>query len=706
MPNSPSPKQESMPNHAHVHSDGFPWRWLAGSVVLAWLAFCVAVFYLPPRNRPFLTVVYPSLVEALGQWRLSFPSGFWIGLLCEGIVLVICWAIGWRFLRLCVQLPRWLEWTCAPLLGIGLVNLPLMFLAILNLLNVPAIILVFTLMIGGISHLLHRVTGPSRLEISLEAAPLATAGQRIWFGLGALMLGLLTLLSFYHALFYPVDYWDALILYVHYGKLTYEQGGFPVLVCLQVGLGLGANYPHLYPLHQAVTAMLFGQWNDLYAQILPPLAGLISILVTYALSVFLFRSRLIAVYAALSFRAIPFVTSYFIWASDYALVMACTSLWLLFLAIYLREPTVRSLQPLLLVSTILPHINYLGWIVWPPLAVALLWVWHQDRERCPRIDWIALSGGIWFLFALSWYVRNWLVTGNPVYAFFPEIFGGRNINLEVLASAQQEWMAHGNGMAGLGDTLWERLLGTPNVLLFDWRLAPLVAGILLPAFFLGWKKHHGFFLSGAVLLGLYWLYQYVISGLYLYHTIAVFPILAIYAAGFLARLPAEGLRQGFYALILCAAIAPGLSFSLMGTKHADPNLRLFARPGIEAEQYYRIRYPQASQAWRWVNDNAAEDALILTHDNRYHVYRQDIALIHLDDCELTPWYDKPYPEVHQELLRRGVDYYFQIPGEFTHPITQRLGHRAYLDNEQYFERILQAGDTALYRLVNPERLND
>lgn len=546
----------------------------------------------------------------------------------------------------------------------------------------------------------------------MESRDIESTPRRWIYAAAMVLVFLITDLSFYHGMMYPVTYWDSLIYYVHYGKMTYQQGGFPILYCLQVGLGLGANYPHLFPLHQAVTAILFNHWSDLYAQMIAPLAGLGSMILLYYLVVYLFEDRVTAILAVLAFRTVTFVNSYFIWTSDYALVMLYTCLFLLFLALFLDWESMAGLQPLLLTAAIFPHINYLGWIVWPCVALAVMLWWFRGMEYNgdrPHVLWVGLVVFAWCGLALIWYIRNYIVTGNPVYAFFPEIFGGKNINLDVLRSCEQEWLAHGNGVAGLGATLWERLQNTPFFLLTDWRPAPLTAGLFLPALLLWSKRFSKFFAVSALLLFLYLVYEYVISGLYLYHIIAIFPIFAVFTARFLSCVPGRVLPVLLGLCIVFMGVVPGLSFSLIGAKYGDPTLSMFAYPGLPANLFYQKTFPGVSTAWRYINDKVERGAGILSHENRYHVLRDDLRVIHLDDCGLTPFYGKSYPEVHAELLKRGVRYYFYIPDEDSHPITRQLGHREHLGNPAFYEKVFdrpvsEMGSDApvveIYRLVD------
>ena len=646
-------------------------------------------------------MVFPSFFHATAKLYLRWPDDFFLDLCREGVLLLLYGVIGVLFLRLFVRLPRLLEIGAGVFVGIGLVTFILELFAIGFWLNRFTVLLVFAGLIGGLLALRHRY-GWSTEVLEPAGEPLSEPLQRTIFWSAVFGLSAMTALSFYHALLFPVDYWDALIYYVHYGKMTYEQGGFPIRVCLQVGLGLGANYPHLYPLHQAITATLFGHWSDLYGQFLCPFAGLISIGVIYSVALHLWKNRLIAVLSTLAFRSIPLISSYLVWESDYALVVAYTSLFLLFLAGFLEKRSIRGLQPLVCIAAIFPHINYLGWIVWPCLGLAIVLsraaLWANRRS----LILIFLTLVFWFGWGLTWYVRNWVVTGNPVYAFFPTIFGGKNINLEVLASCNQEWLSHGNGVAHLGNTLWERILRSPAFILtdtrFSWLFAPLLGGIMIPSFLLGWRKQQAFFWISGLLVALYVFYEYVISGFFLYHILAIFPILGLFVGRFLAEIKDQKVLTFYGILLLGAAMVPGLSFSIMGPKNPKPILPIFAYPGMDKESFYRIVFPEYASTWQYLNEHAEPGAGVLTHDNRYHVFRDDLKIIHLDDCNLVPFYGKPYPEIHQYLWKQGIRYYLFIADELTHPITQRLGHASYLANPKYFELLWFTDQARLYRL--------
>jgi len=329
---------------------------------------------------------------------------------------------------------------------------------------------------------------PSRSPIPLVA-----------WSFGVILVAVITLLTFYHALFYPETYWDSLILYLGYGKMTFLEEGFPFKACAQVGIGLGANYPHLYSTHAAAVAALTGVWSDVPARLFAPVAALAAMLLIYGAALRLWRNRLVAIVCALVFRALPYTIAYSTYASDYALAMLFGAA-ILFLAVtYLDSPLPGTFVLLTAMPALAMHLNYLMgvlWVVWA--ATLFLSHWRrpistldsaaygtrslvgpeafedQDREgepvgdpyfsqawQTPRVLGLLAKQRFWIvvvlaaLFAVTWNVRNWWMTGNPVYAFFPGIFDGVRINEEVLRGAEQEWFENGDGIGRLAATVPE-----------------------------------------------------------------------------------------------------------------------------------------------------------------------------------------------------------------------------------------------------------
>jgi hypothetical protein len=299
--------------------------------------------------------------------------------------------------------------------------------------------------------------------------------------------------------------------------------------------------------------------------------------------------------------------------------------------------------------------------------------------------------------SLPWHVRNWIVCGNPVYAFFPEIFGGKNINPAVLESAFGEWRANGDGIGVVApqlygaNTLWLRLRATwryfvewQSLYYNFWKLAPVFVGFALPGA-LAWLLALAgrrravlddglkFGLVLAALLGGFLFYFYVLGDFYLYQIIAIVPVAGLFAAYWPLGASGRWARGAFGALVLAVGVMPGLAASLMGPKLPSDDLYAFRQPLMETGRFYRLKFPLEAPMWDFVNANL-KGRRLLTHENRHLMIDPSITLVHLDDWEIQPLYDVESPHERAEQLKAlGVRHYLRIPMESKHAINRRLG---------------------------------
>src|SRR5690606_23821569 len=103
------------------------------------------------------------------------------------------------------------------------------------------------------------------------------------------------------------------------------------------------------------------------------------------------------------------------------------------------------------------------------------------------------SGRFWLMvlvvttIAVPWYVRNTMLTGNPVYAFYSNVFPSINVNPDVMKSAEREWKLNGDGLANVGSTLGEKLRGSWLYFVTGqqhWKLSPMLMALVMPGFVL------------------------------------------------------------------------------------------------------------------------------------------------------------------------------------------------------------------------------
>lgn len=660
------------------------------------------------------------------ELQITLPEGFleWIPKTLIG--LLPSWFLGYGLLRRTFR-SRSLAVLSAFPVGLGVVGVVYEALAISGVLTTPVVWVVSLLAMGAGYHLLHLSPQVPGAMDSLSIAPCGPLFRLLAWG----MFGIITLLCFVHSLFFPETYWDALIYYLYYSKLIFlnegipfpvDANGFPELVQCQVGLGLGANYPHLYLLWQASVSKAFGEWSSYPGQWIPPLAGLATALIVYRCVLERWLSERLALWALLLVQSVPYWLWYQCWVSDYPL-----SVWLTISAVALLgcgQSRFATLVGLICLATAGSHLNYLMVSLWWfPLVywmAEIPWRSWRKQDREPHTDapqtaytgeWkslpilTALVAGL--LLSSTWFLRNVIVTGNPVYAFFPNLFGGVNTNLDVLKSCEVEWTMNGDGVGALGKTLAERILHSPYYFLFDpnthlkWATLPL--GWFLPGLLWGlvWRKPDRFWVGVLGYMAFLFFYEYIVSGLYLYHVMPLIPLMVLVACRWMRRLDLGPHWMGWLhnIVLLGVALSIGLSNSILGAKHPTTLLEDVALcPGQNPDVFLSGSIGEYA-VWSWMNDHLPKDAVILTHENRHYYLRDDLKILHLDDYRLIPIYGASPEQVKAQLHNLKVGYYLHIANEKNHPILKRLGIEGLLKTS--FKPVYRKGETVLYLFEAP-----
>ena len=89
--------------------------------------------------------------------------------------------------------------------------------------------------------------------------------------------------------------------------------------------------------------------------------------------------------------------------------------------------------------------------------------------------------------ASPWYIRNTVLTGNPVYAFFYNIFPSKHVNPAVMKSAELEWRLNGDGLGRVGSTPGQKLAHSWYYFVtgpHHWKLGPVFMAFVVPGFLL------------------------------------------------------------------------------------------------------------------------------------------------------------------------------------------------------------------------------
>ena len=347
----------------------FNWRALSGPNV-------------PPRmlEGRFATVL-AHLGAPFTVWWGNIP---WIEIGIAVAVLCAYMVLGWLLLRpFALPIPRLAVFCTSLPLGAGAVAYATMLLGLGGWLNRWAVVSVWGLLflvalaMWEYARRVRRVSRSDPWRLQDEAAryrtlvtPQPTSAGRSFIFLAVELIVIISALVFVHGVAQAETYWDSLILYMGYARMMFLEQGYPVKVVGQVGIGLGANYPHLYPTLTAQTAALAGYWHDIFAQLLPPVASLVATLFVYLTATEMTRNRVIGWAAALLFRAVPYGISYGQFASDYALAIMYTAAFLYFALLYLRYGRSASHWLMWLMAAFAVNINYLMGALWPQIGRA------------------------------------------------------------------------------------------------------------------------------------------------------------------------------------------------------------------------------------------------------------------------------------------------------------------------------------------------
>lgn len=544
--------------------------------------------------------------------------------------------------------------------------------------------------------------------------------QKTYYYLCLFAISVITLATFYHALFFPETYWDSMILYLGYARKIFYQHAFPVKVCAQVGIGLGANYPHLYPLTTAAIATVVGEWSTLFGQTAAPLAGLFTTILIYQMILRLSHNKIAAISMTLLFRAIPYGVAYSTYASDYAIAILFTTAFLFTALMYIETNQFGYFVLTTLITAFSVHINYLMWLLWGVWAVLVF----LTPTKIFSLRFIFLFI-ITIIISSTWYVRNYIVTGNPVYAFFPEIFGGKNINIDVLRSAEIEWQLNGDGIGGFGKGFFAKIFSSWKFFVTDpnsWKLAPVFMGFTIPGVLIfiitllksifNKEKLDDNKKFGIVVFTLFFLlifYHYCIASMYLYQIIIILPAM-IYFAYCMLNFSWNKIYRGIiYGMILFIGFFPGIPMSLMnfkffGERKIGPyeykaiDLAAFRNPMMDEEMFYQLVYGDDVKMWGYVNEHLVGQKL-LTHENRHLAFDESIDLIHLDDWDIQKTYGmKTDAEKLAFFKEKGIKYYLYIPNEDKHPINKKVGIQKWTATPK-LKQLYKAGDNVLYEIV-------
>lgn len=530
----------------------------------------------------------------------------------------------------------------------------------------------------------------------LRTAPAAPTQRCVWERLAAVLLGILLLADIFLVLT-PEMGKDALIYHLAVPKLYLLHHGFYFIPG-----NAFAGYPLLGEMHYLLALFL---QNDILAKAMnyALLCGTLCGIGLFARHVL--QNQQFPRLSMLIFVSIPsvFATSHAAYNDLFVTFFTLAAIYSFF-----RWSEHRLTAWLILCglfSGSAAACKYTALLATPLGCLGILWLAYRNGNGTQEaLRRLALYVAAAFIAGSPFYLKNWIVMGNPFYPFFYGLFGGRGWDPD--QARLYELFIRSLGM---GRNLWDYLLLPWNLSLRAKMDSPEFDGMMGPIFLLTlpflaalrrWETPLRMILVYALLTFLFW----ASSAQQIRYLIPLFPILALVVGSILTRYRS---RKMIFGLLLCI-VAGSLAFNgyhiARGFIKINP---LGVAVGHESRDHFLSRTLPPYAMYRFVNQALPPDARI------FLIYMKNYTFLCDRDCYADAMF-----EAHtlQKILREEAS-----PdrvrnrlkaAEFTHLLYDEhylLGEPSPLSAEEkqlflafqnsHLRNVRQEGSYRLYRLM-------
>ncbi|MDA2936690.1 glycosyltransferase family 39 protein [Acidobacteria bacterium AH-259-A15] len=375
--------------------------------------------------------------------------------------------------------------------GLGILSYTTAFLAVLDLLWMPAWLLIALLLL--ISALANRTA----LSLPQPRLQLPEWNRWSWIVLG--LIGVHLILNLLAALA-PATGVDSLQYHLAVPDIYLRNGGMVYLPSIYM-----SNWPSTVQM-----IFLYAMWlqGDTVAQLLNVWALVLTVVALYGL----IRSygSLPALLAGALYVSISDVT----YQASVALIDVTATLFLLLSVVVVIHWLERRQGVFLILAGVLAgwyagsRISNAGSVLALGLALGFLILYQEKRWKAGILPFL-IMGTCAFITVFPWYVRSWFYTGNPTYPYLYSLFGGRDLSAEasfdLLTNVWHNTRLPPNSIIGFLKLPWD--------LTIDYRsgtLGPVVLA-LFPLLFV-YRRHlptwTGMGLLFGVISTLIWYYTY------------------------------------------------------------------------------------------------------------------------------------------------------------------------------------------------------
>jgi len=423
---------------------------------------------------------------------------------------------------------------------------------------------------------------------------------------------------------------DALVYHLAAPKFFIEQGGMSFVPVLPYNMPLGIEMIYL------LSMLLQGPKAGL---LINAFLGVLTAVVFYRFGTKI-HTKLSGLLAAAIFYSIPSGVWYlsFIGKTNLGLFLY-VSLGFVFLYEWMEKPQRSSLLLAAFFAGFAASIKYTGlYAVCASLPVLVVILLRRPRNHAPFAQDILLYLLALMLGGAPWYLKNWLLLGNPVWPVAYSLFGGRGLTDGLYRQLINI------GYPSLGHGLWSWLTGPwhlnreMEVFFLKGGIGPLFLAFLpLIIFFRDIRRKNRLILSYAAIFYSCW-FLFVHDGMYLLPAVLllVFPVSQVIAQ----------LATGRYFMPRAAALALTVVW-LAGSAAILVQRSWHMAPVIlarESKDDFLMRTAGFYDVFRWINRNLPADAVL---------YAQTKSVYYLDRRYVKDgegYIDLPAVKTDQELL--------------------------------------------------------
>ena len=619
-------------------------------------------------------------------------------------------------------------------LGVGFTALITIILGILgNLFQLPLNVAIILLCAGFLFVNVYKQKGKEKPSIQefLKAyfnirKIRKPANFKFWL-LACSAIGAVFFFCFYNALSTIIMHWDATVYHAVMPVIMYENHGIPVIAGPSIGIEMSANFPPLFSALGAFYYVQIGLIEDFYLRAIPPVMGILTLLTTYKIGEVL-AGKKYGIIAALFLAITPLFFRYSMYATSYSTLtfFGTISVLFLFLAIINEDKKYWIMCGTFYGFALLT--SYLAMYLAPFFVIALIYYFIKKK------GYFKISMKNALLLVLStlliggvWYLRNWVLLGNPVYPNGYTLLGGINIDPLIMETTVNgiKWSATTSLFGGevpllekifvlityrthfptisLLTILGIAILPTQNKklwLVLAWPLTLIM--FILSGVTWGFPRHIVFAMPGFALLSALPILK-AVEKCEKYDRNIVRRSKNAFSQ-IRKRMPSlrksDLLRIGMVIVLVLALLFPSLTLS-MGSKtfmenryYNPPNnyLWFLENPNAETWAALNVSYSEAV-SWNWLNEHLNEGEKVATVENRIYYVKNcsNEYFFYLDGWEARELYNITDPAaILQYLHSENVKYVLDVMWAREHghfdilPMTQFL-------RPPYFLKVMDRG---------------